>query len=227
MVGLSGAHQIENASLAVSLSNMWLNKMFGSENQLKNLLPNYICEGIKETFWPGRSQRYVDQLGLVWFFDGAHTKSSIYSCMEWFISCRDSNYPTYLLFNPAKGRDGASFLNLISSYANHNGVQFQVALFCPNIINLESNFVTTHSFNNGLEKDSKLTLQSALAALWQELNSTESISMTSVQPSISDAVQWLQRHHQANYTNPKCNILVTGSLHLVGGVMTALGHDVV
>ena len=65
------------------------------------------------------------------------------------------------------------------------------------------------------------------AALWKELNDsghhtgmTTFINEPSVFESISEAIDWVDRNKSSN---THIQVLVCGSLHLVGGVMKVLG----
>jgi folylpolyglutamate synthase len=104
-LGIAGAHQELNASLAVQLAATWEARAgLGSaitsagEKRLKLLqqqvLPTEYAEGLAAAKWPGRSQVIHDEQlasktnssssSLTFFLDGAHTSESMVTCAEWF-----------------------------------------------------------------------------------------------------------------------------------------------
>lgn len=72
--------------------------------------------------------------------------------------------------------------------------------------------------------DEKLTLQKKLAESWNQLNSSVDNHETHVFSSIEESVKWIIEYHQQ--TDREIQVLITGSLHLVGGVMAVLNIDV-
>ena len=112
-LGIAGAHQELNASLAVQLAATWEARAGGTIFQAakgrvqllqQNVLPVQYAEGLAAASWPGRSQVIHDeQLAekasisgagdssssssrsrLTFFLDGAHTPESMVTCAEWF-----------------------------------------------------------------------------------------------------------------------------------------------
>jgi folylpolyglutamate synthase len=77
--GLAGAHQRQNASLAVHLAHAFL-------QSYEALLPEPFVTGLEKTRWPGRCQTVTDPKhpNTTWFLDGAHTVESLDCCMQWF-----------------------------------------------------------------------------------------------------------------------------------------------
>ncbi|XP_035211548.1 folylpolyglutamate synthase, mitochondrial-like isoform X1 [Stegodyphus dumicola] len=108
-LGVAGAIQSVNASLALQLSKAWLNynaKAYStsveilndrcdniSEDEDLSYLPLPIAmpfkldakfqEGLKSCVWPGRFQT-VEKNKLTFYLDGAHTQQSIRHCIKWF-----------------------------------------------------------------------------------------------------------------------------------------------
>jgi folylpolyglutamate synthase len=88
--GIPGVHQKENAALAISLAesfvefkqpNTWSIPRAGG-------LPQAVIDGLSSVNWPGRCQKVSDpeDNSLTWFLDGAHTEESLQCCLEWFVS---------------------------------------------------------------------------------------------------------------------------------------------
>jgi folylpolyglutamate synthase len=72
-----------------------------------------------------------------------------------------------------------------------------------------------------------LTFQKKLAESWNLLNSSindQINSKTHVFSSVEGSIKWIIEHYQQ--TNREIQVLITGSLHLIGGVMTVLDIDV-
>ena len=98
-LGLAGAHQATNASLAVQLCNAFFNAQpiprssmspppsFGAQADTATLSDSFI-DGLKEARWPGRCQTVRDPQDdkSFWYLDGAHTVESLTCCGEWFVA---------------------------------------------------------------------------------------------------------------------------------------------
>ena len=98
-LGLAGAHQEKNASLAVQLCNAFFKAQptprssmssppsFDAQVDTATLSDGFI-DGLKEARWPGRCQTVRDpQDGKsFWYLDGAHTVESLTCCGEWFVA---------------------------------------------------------------------------------------------------------------------------------------------
>ncbi|KAJ9050504.1 Folylpolyglutamate synthetase [Entomophthora muscae] len=222
-LGLGGKHQFENASLAVSLCEAWLHKK-KNMSVLQNTIPDFMLRGLRATNWPGRSYIYKDVYGGSWFLDGAHTSESIWACVDWFTSARDQEKKNYLIFNPASGRNADMLLEALCSGLRKNNIPIEGVAFCPNIIYPPANAQSNDSVNFNVDQDLSLAPQKKLAQMWQELNPSSKPNI-SIHPSIQQAVHWIQSLNKDS-TAPN-QTLVTGSLHLVGGVMAALNHAVV
>ena len=68
-----------------------------------------------------------------------------------------------------------------------------------------------------------MTLQKKLAESWNLLNPSID-NKTYIFSSIEKSIKWIIEHYQQ--TNRKIQVLITGSLHLIGGVMTILNIDI-
>lgn len=87
-LGLSGAHQYQNATLAVHLARIFLERHAGIEAAPQNTLPEPYVKALERAKWPGRCQTVVDPQHeqTVWFLDGAHTLESLECCVKWFVA---------------------------------------------------------------------------------------------------------------------------------------------
>ena len=87
-LGLSGAHQYQNATLAVHLARIFLQRHAGIEPAPQDTLPEPYVKALERAKWPGRCQTVVDpeHERTVWFLDGAHTLESLDCCVQWFVA---------------------------------------------------------------------------------------------------------------------------------------------
>ncbi|OMJ15250.1 Folylpolyglutamate synthase, mitochondrial [Smittium culicis] len=93
-LGIDGAHQAQNAAIAIETVFEWMSKtgndkklgleipklMIGEAYSVRNL-PRWVVRALSNTFWPGRSQHFVSEnhKGISWYIDGAHTVDSLQS----------------------------------------------------------------------------------------------------------------------------------------------------
>ncbi|CAG8454831.1 14593_t:CDS:10 [Cetraspora pellucida] len=235
-IGLAGQHQLINASLAIELCRIWLEKhrniKFDNER-----VPQEFVPGLVKVRLSGRTQQLVLEKypKITWFLDGAHTMESIQACMNWFnetaISKVDEsqrnksesspNIERILIFNCTANRNGSEMLKNLTSQNSY--IHFDHANFCTNVT------FTTNQFkpdlqNNTIRIDENLTWQKTLAEIWPTLIPKSQKSETHVFPTIQNAINWVLEHCKEN--EREVQVLVTGSLHLVGGVMAVLEIDV-
>jgi folylpolyglutamate synthase len=98
-LGLAGAHQATNASLAVQLCNAFFKAQPTPRSSTSSppsidaqadtaTLSDGFLEGLKEAHWPGRCQTVRDSQhrSSFWYLDGAHTVESLTCCGEWFVA---------------------------------------------------------------------------------------------------------------------------------------------
>ncbi len=98
-LGLAGAHQETNASLAVQLCNAFFKAQpapWSSTSPPPSIdtqadtatLSDGFLEGLKEARCPGRCQTVQDPQDTrsFWYLDGAHTVESLTCCAEWFVA---------------------------------------------------------------------------------------------------------------------------------------------
>ena len=84
-LGLAGVHQVQNAGLAVTLVQKFLQRK--EKIEPKASLSEAFVEGLSHAKWPGRCQTVLDPRcsGIIWYLDGAHTIESLEYCMQWFV----------------------------------------------------------------------------------------------------------------------------------------------
>lgn len=87
VTGLAGAHQKQNASMAIALANSFLQTSLRTSAEDK-LISESFKRGLVQTKWPGRCQTLQDpkRTNLTWYLDGAHTLESLDCCIQWFVT---------------------------------------------------------------------------------------------------------------------------------------------
>ncbi|KAI0796609.1 FolC bifunctional protein [Abortiporus biennis] len=242
-LGLHGVHQYQNANLAVHLARRFLRAKSSSPNTdfETETLPESFIKGLQEAKWPGRCQEVVDPKhpDTLWLLDGAHTKESLECCMQWFVSpdiaLRDTGDSTpmrILIFNCTSGRSGNAFLGSMLSNAaiqlklhgqgNVDALKlFDSVIFCANVTYADGGFkgdLTTKAISDS--DLAALKTQNDLASAWLELNPQFPKNNVHVLPSIEHAVNIVRDQEKQH---GKIDVLVAGSLHLVGGVIEVAG----
>ncbi|KAH8106152.1 FolC bifunctional protein [Cristinia sonorae] len=233
-LGLSGLHQYQNANLAVHAAKTFLHRVAGITPAAE--LPDTFKTALEKSRWPGRCQMVQDPKhpNTVWFLDGAHTVESLDCCMQWFVSPdaalrktgKESRHTRILVFNCTSGRSGSSFLGSMLAKAatqlqlfRSNEVSdelFDHVIFCTNVTYADGGFkgdLTTHAI---ADSDlAELKTQNDLAAAWRSLVPPFPKDRVHVLPSIEHAVATVRKLESGG----PVDVLVAGSLHLVGGTM--------
>ncbi|KAF9916713.1 Folylpolyglutamate synthetase [Lobosporangium transversale] len=241
-IGLNGKHQVSNAALASAICRIWIEKVLGDKIEESNeSIPKAFIKGLTNARWPGRGQIMVrdDKPKIKWFFDGAHTAESTTVCAAWFKDVSQSNLhgtvKRVLIFNCTGPRDGDKLLGPLAKI--HSVVHFDQAVFTPTIT-FASNTYKGDLVNNTAPIDPELTTQKTLAECWTRQlalasgleSGTQQADQvnTTVLPSIEHSVIWVDDYvkSQVEQGVDQVQVLVTGSLHLVGGLQSVLGCEV-
>ncbi|XP_059619847.1 folylpolyglutamate synthase, mitochondrial [Phlebotomus argentipes] len=219
-----------NTSLAIQLSNDWLQHYRLTRLPRKVNLVKSISEeislGIENTRWPGRCQMIPFHKRRI-FLDGAHTVESIQVCAEWFADKTvKNNNPKCLIFNVTGCRDSKKLLKTLLEIAT-----FSTVLFTPNIASNKyhstDNTSVLTSRDEALEKCRKneKDLFDIIAEKHSKygLNGLNGLSKlhSQVLSSVSDAFIYLDGLHGRE---TDVDVLITGSLYLVGASLLALEH---
>ncbi|CAE6448966.1 unnamed protein product [Rhizoctonia solani] len=231
-LGLAGVHQRQNATLAMHLVHRFLQLQAPTLNLPNSLspIPEVYAAGLKEARWAGRCQQIADPSGgLQWLLDGSHTIESLTACAEWYFSSelafRDNNLKRTLIFNCSGGRAGRQFLDImlqtaaakmvLANYeAPHPGLLFNRVIFCTNV-------TTPEDMDRSIKKSERdevlaLTTQQEFADAWIDLVPSYTKENVHVLATIQDAVNLVRTSHSIGET---MDVLVIGSLHLVGGLI--------
>jgi len=207
-LGLAGTHQHENAELAIRLCKAIL----GSSNQ------SLLAEALSSATWPGRCQTvYTEKTTL--YLDGAHTKESMSAGAGWYQSQSSGSRSKSLIFNCSHERNPIELLELLLP------LNFHHVYFCPadserpsaekkktsdELLREAGHAIDVHC------KGAENTWQQTLGALFCHLREKGDCELKptchlSVREALSEAQQVAESE-----------IFVTGSLYLVGSVLSAV-----
>lgn len=252
-LGIAGAHQRVNASLAVALTSVWESKQHSKASKFRAAqiaageLPKEYLAGLQNSFWPGRSQ-IIGEGRLSFYLDGAHTAESMVTCAHWFADSAKESAPAIqriLLFNCLQERDPVKLLTPLSETLAMRDMPPHHTLFVP------SDSAYNKLGSNAAPTD--FTWQNKLRLTWQEIHSARriapigtpllslppppplisgSLSTVSqesirgaVMPSLQATVDWLRRCVKEK-PSLKLQVLVTGSLYLVGDLLKLLRKQI-
>lgn len=228
-LGLAGAHQQHNAGLAIALATSFLQQRFPSEEY--SSLPQSFITGLSAVKWPGRCQTIIDPVrkNVIWYLDGAHTSESLQCCIEWFVGLNESVLPgnsrtRVLIFNCTNGRSGTSFISVIlqkvSEQLEASGISLHVffdhVIFCTNVTYANGNFKRDLLAIRG-DDPTELKSQYHMSSIWSSLIPGFPTSHIHVLPSIEHAIRRVEEINSKS--TQRTQVLVTGSLLLVGGVI--------
>ncbi|KAJ7368457.1 Mur ligase [Mycena albidolilacea] len=234
-LGLSGTHQIINATLAVHLARSFINSKSSVPSEV--LLTDDVVRGLENARWPGRCQTVPDPAfsNTTWYMDGAHTLESMACCMQWFVSPgiglradASKKENRILIFNCTSGRSGSTFLGSIQSHIAAQlklfnsdetaSAFFDQVIFCTNATYADGGFKADSMVVAMDPMD--LTEQNQHASVWSSLMPTFPAANIHVLSSIEHAVNLVR---QLESETGNANVLVAGSLLLVGGVFEVAG----
>ncbi|EJD53691.1 tetrahydrofolylpolyglutamate synthase [Auricularia subglabra TFB-10046 SS5] len=236
-LGLAGKHQHLNATLAVHLASAFIAAKDGTpEPDLTAGLPQPFIDGLTRARWPGRCQRVADPQhpGLTWFLDGAHTKESLKCCIEWYAS-PEQTFSTstrtlrVLIFNCTSGRSGKAFLSTmfttvaaqLAAYPPQAAITdlFDRVIFSTNVTYADGHFkgdLTKVALTEAEILQTQRELAESFAALFPAFPPEQVVAT----PSIEHAIRSV---HSLLEDGTEVQVLVCGSLHLVGGVIEVAG----
>ena len=238
-LAMEGNFQQENAALAVSAAASHLRSLgitaglpSPSSPLDSSLLPTQFTKALRTASLPGRCQTIRDGT-IEWLIDGAHTHDSITAVSTWFIhklylARLEARPPTatMLIFNQADRDAEALLINLIrtmtkeydrwvedplhrpllremQNWATYRRKMFTYAAFCGN-----------EPFQGEVERD--LGPQEKMARYYQGLDGN---SLHMCYGSVEEAVDLARKVAEGD---ERVLVLVTGSLHLVGGLLKVL-----
>ena len=238
-LGIKGEAQKLNASLAVQLVNVWLSRIKFSNNQFiihsndeydflntVALNQNHFATGLIKTVWHGRCQ-IIRKNNVTYFLDAAHTIDSMNNCLQWFNKQTDSFLSTFnnisngtlpkihriFVFNCTGDRDPRPLLAKSSD--------FDLAIFTTNRVMNEKKIDSDQS-NLTITENHENEMRSNNARIWHEMFPT--IKNLQVE-CIGDCIEQIESYSES--VRSPIVVLVSGSVHLVGGFIGLLHPDFV
>ena len=226
--------QEQNASLAIQLATAWLfceankcstvthntayitrlcdkyngnieiNSPTEQTQSIEILSMDKIAMGLSSCKWSGRMQILRSTIAD-FFLDGAHTIESMECCIAWFIDeSIKGNGKKILVFNTSGTRNSSKLLMPLKS------LRFFKAYFVPNFAGIED---VDDATNCRLMEEQRLKCKN---------NCDEWGSGAIFADSVFEVLQKVKEDSEAEMkynNNEKYQILVTGSLHLVGAIL--------
>ena len=233
-VGLQGEFQKINASLAIAVSAQHLQRL-GYNNLPSPIdntatLPQEFITGLESARLGGRCDMRPDtkMQGLTWYIDGGHTLESIDVAGRWFastinqIATSNSNERStrILIFNQ-QTRDAytlAKRFHTTLAAALNDANPFKHVIFCPNITYKEAGYkADLVSINTNKHDIDSLKVQQELARSWDRIDPEAEVHVVG---TIEEAVA--RARELACKTDERAEVMATGSLHLIGGLIEVL-----
>lgn len=230
-LGLSGDFQFKNAELAVAVSSTFLNKLGFPD------VPSYLegsplserfRQGLENVQLGGRCE-IKNEKNVSWHIDGGHTLESIEATARWFSShpytrmqkAGEAGKPCVLIFNQ-QTRDSLALAKALHRTLIAGDCSFTHAIFCTNITYREAGYrPDLVSINTDINEVENLKVQNGLAEAWRDLSPSCHVE---VKATIEEAVESVRNLASAqpagdSSDDAPLSVLVTGSLHLVGGLL--------
>ncbi|XP_018332239.1 folylpolyglutamate synthase, mitochondrial-like isoform X2 [Agrilus planipennis] len=187
-----------NAGLAISLANAWVT--FNGFPALQN----YVVEKAIEKFnWQGRYE-IVSINNSRFFMDGAHTSESLEICKDWYLkNTKFSSNIKVLVFNATGDRNVRQFLKILHK------CHFQQVYLTPNV-------AVSKQMDDVKEPIQRCQV---FKRAWEELERKTGFKADSISTCVD--VSGAFRKILDNNVK-KCDVLVTGSIHLVGAALNVI-----
>lgn len=232
-LGLHGDFQKTNASVAIAVCASHLQKLGYSglpdPREKDTKLPQEFIAGLENVKLGGRCEVRPDrrQKDLAWYIDGGHTLESIEMAASWFASeasqsqAAATSKTRILIFNQ-QTRDAALLARKLHdtlATALNDTHPFKHAIFCTNTTYKDAGFkADLVSINTNKSDVDTLKVQKELAGSWDSIDPNATVHVLStIEEAISKARELAP--------NDQVEVLVTGSLHLVGGVIEVLESE--
>jgi len=232
-LGLEGDFQKDNASLAMTIADRHLRNLEVSDSYSGSSLSNLFNRGLETVQLLGRCQ--VRKSGNIeWYIDGAHTADSMQATATWFGSklsdaISSCNPPpiTMLIFNQ-QDRDAEELLRILmnslilvkpTSRAKIQSNVPTVVDFLGNRVFKFAAFCRNTVYQTDVEASAELGVQEACGRLYQTFDHN---SLYLCMGSVEEAVEMARRVSEGEL---RVLVLVTGSLHLAGGILTLLDKE--
>lgn len=239
-----------NASLAVQLAHYWISKhhhakyvtptLLTTEGNFADVIPlntGKYSTALAETKWFGRCE-ILRHNGVSYFLDAAHTPDSMQNCVAWFM--QESQLPNspaqnvpqehWSLFHKSSHPKEADKLqvfrilvfnctgerNPLPLLSKLGEIEFDLAIFTTNsVCEVKSASSDVANFTVTVQREKEICSNNLQT--WSRLN----LKVTSAKVAcITEAIETIEKY--ARKTDLPVQVLVTGSVHLVGGFISLI-----
>ncbi|KAF2823282.1 FolC bifunctional protein [Ophiobolus disseminans] len=242
-LGLSAEFQKANASLAIAAAAAHLRALGHSSvpdptTSAHIELPPEFVRGLEQVRWAGRCDVRREK-NVAWHLDGGHTLESIEVTGRWFAgqiasattaAPSQSQAPRIMIFNQqtrdANALAKALYAALQSGITSGSTSPFTHVIFTTNQTFSEGYKPDLVSMNTNQQDVDTLAVQKALARTWSDIDSAAQVHvLKTIEEAIGTARSVARSYAQDAGADAEVMVLVTGSLHLVGGAIEVLETD--
>jgi folylpolyglutamate synthase len=239
-LGLGAAFQKINASVAIAAAAAHLRSLGHSSvpdpTTVAHIdLPPEFIRGLEQVRWAGRCEIRREK-NVAWHIDGGHTLESLEVTGQWFAeqitaaastSTPQSKIPRILIFNQ-QTRDANALAKALHA-ALQKGITsgskspFTHVVFTTNQTFGEGYRPDLVSMNTNQQDVDTLAVQKALANTWSDIDSKAEVHvLRTIEEAVRTARSVAQDYANRVGADAEVMVLVTGSLHLVGGALEVL-----
>ncbi|KAF2691975.1 bifunctional protein folC [Lentithecium fluviatile CBS 122367] len=239
-LGLSAAFQKTNASVAIAAAAAHLRALGHTSVPDPTAtphisLPPQFIRGLEQVRWAGRCEVRRER-NVAWHIDGGHTLESIEVTGRWFAEQMASakispsttpHTPRILIFNQqtrdANALAKALYTALQAGITSGSTSPFTHVIFTTNQTFSEGYKPDLVSINTNQKDVDTLAVQRALALTWSEIDDTADVRvLKTIEEAIGTARSIASKWAEEAGNEAEVMVLVTGSLHLVGGAIEVL-----
>lgn len=235
-LGINGDVQKLNASLALQICNYFINKhsrtnssiYLGDNPSIQNQiyannfkLDNDYLDAIEECKWSGRFEKLQLKNKCTFYLDGAHTVESLTYCIDWFKNeCLNEQIKNrklfkILIFNCTGYRD---YYQLLSPLIKAE--KFDLICFTTNLKTIEDLNNTKSDVFYAAENESNR--DQFKENVLKSLNFTGTVRHFDC---LENCLKDISIKNEVNLINNlQTKILATGSIHLIGGIISLLNE---
>jgi folylpolyglutamate synthase len=239
-LGLSAEFQKINASVAIAAAAAHLRALGHTSvpdpTAVAHIeLPEQFVRGLERVRWAGRCE-VRRETNVAWHIDGGHTLDSIEVSGRWFAeqiasvtatAPSQSKVPRVLIFNQqtrdANALAKALYAALQSGITSGSSSPFTHVIFTTNQTFSEGYKPDLVSINTNQQDVDTLAVQKALAHTWSEIDSSAEVHvLRTIEEAVGTARSVAHAWSKDAGADAEVMVLITGSLHLVGGALEVL-----
>lgn len=239
-LGLSASFQKINASVAIAVAAAHLRALghtsIPDPTATPHIpLPAEFIKGLETVRWPGRCEVRREK-NVAWHIDGGHTLESIEVTGQWFADQMAATHaaptsatpaPRILIFNQqtrdANALARALYTALQSGITADSTSPFTHVIFTTNQTFSEGYKPDLVSMNTNQHDVDSLAVQKALAETWSSIDSSADVQvLKTIEEAVTRARDIAGVWAREAGAEAEVMVLITGSLHLVGGALEML-----